>query len=186
MTRVIAGVAAGRRLAVPPGDAVRPTSDRVKEALFSSLAGRLRGAVVLDLFAGGGGLGIEALSRGATTVVFVEQDRRVAAVLRRNLETVGLVDRATVVTARARRFCREPVGGPFDLVLADPPYAVGEDEVVRLLTALVAALAPEALVVVERSRHGLGDATAVEGLRHAGDTRYGDTILRRYMRGSPS
>jgi len=126
--RVIAGIAKGRRLAAPPGSATRPTADRVKEALFSSLLPILGGASVLDLYAGSGALGIEALSRGAAHCTFIERDRTALRTLRDNLDALDLNDRARVVPGDAMVLCR---GIEADLVLADPPY--GFDEWTELL-----------------------------------------------------
>jgi 16S rRNA (guanine966-N2)-methyltransferase len=175
--RVIAGTAGGRPLKAPPGAGTRPTADRVKEALFSSL-GDLDGAVVLDLFGGSGALGIEALSRGADRAVLVEQDRRAVAVIRANLATTGTADRARVVAGAAERFCANPVGGPFDVVLLDPPYRVDVDAVGRLLAALGAAgaLAAGARIVLERDRRTPEPPPA--GTRLLADRAYGDTLLR--------
>jgi 16S rRNA (guanine966-N2)-methyltransferase len=134
--RVVAGTARGRRLEAPPGDGTRPTADRVREATFNALGslGVLEGSV-LDLFAGSGALGIEALSRGASTATFVDTDGRALATVRANLAATGLDDRATVVRSDALRFlARRP--GPFDLVLLDPPYSFADEEWARLLGAL--------------------------------------------------
>ncbi|MGE0880366.1 MAG: 16S rRNA (guanine(966)-N(2))-methyltransferase RsmD [Acidimicrobiia bacterium] len=120
--RVVAGEARGRRLVAPPGTATRPTSDRVREAIFNALTSLdvLDGALVLDAFAGSGALGIEALSRGARHCVFVERDRSAAAVVRQNLEATGLADRAEVIVGDGD----VAVGArAWDLVLLDPPYA---------------------------------------------------------------
>jgi 16S rRNA (guanine966-N2)-methyltransferase len=179
MTRVIAGAAGGRRLAVPPSG-VRPTGDRAREGLFNSLGTLLdlEGARVLDLYAGSGALGLEALSRGAAEVVFVESGPRVLPVLRRNLATVGLPGGRVVAGSVAT-----VVGGRaparFDLVLADPPYATPAEEVQAVLRALVAGewLAENAVVVVERSsREPPWEwPTPLAGLR---DRRYGEAVLR--------
>jgi 16S rRNA (guanine966-N2)-methyltransferase len=179
MTRLISGVAGGRRLKVP-SSGVRPTGDRAREGLFNSLGTLvdLEGAAVLDLYAGSGALGLEALSRGARTVVFVESSPKVLPVLRANLASVGLpggrVLAGSVPTV---------VGGApptrFDVVLADPPYATPAEEVQDVLRALVAGdwLAPGAVVVVERSSRE--DAwewpTPLDALR---DRRYGEALLR--------
>ena len=179
MTRLISGVAGGRRLKVPPSG-VRPTGDRAREGLFNSLGTLvdLECAAVLDLYAGSGALGLEALSRGARTVVFVESSPKVLPVLRANLASVGLpggrVLAGSVPTV---------VGGApptrFDVVLADPPYATPAEEVQDVLRALVAGdwLAPGAVVVVERSSRE--DAwewpTPLGALR---DRRYGEALLR--------
>jgi 16S rRNA (guanine966-N2)-methyltransferase len=135
--RVIAGTAKGRRLGpVPPG--VRPVSDRVREGLFSSLGEVVDGANVLDLFAGSGALGIEALSRGAARATFVERDRSAAAAIGANLRTTGFADRATVVRDDALRFVMRDGdrGARWDLVLADPPYEHPREEVEGILRGL--------------------------------------------------
>jgi len=135
--RIIAGVAKGRRLGpVPPG--VRPVSDRAREGLFSSLAPEIPGAQVLDLFAGTGALGIEALSRGAEHAVFVDRSHQAAAAVHANLATTGLADRATVVTAEAGSFLSraDRSHGPFDLALLDPPYELEGAELDAVLRDL--------------------------------------------------
>jgi 16S rRNA (guanine966-N2)-methyltransferase len=153
--RIIAGEAGGRRLAVPAGDGVRPTSDRVKESLFSALGpGRLVGARVLDLYAGSGALGLEALSRGATGALLVERDAAAARAIRTNVETLGFADRAVLRVAAVAAFLGGPVPGEaFDLVLLDPPYDTPAADVEGVLRLLVdgAWLAPDATVVVERA-----------------------------------
>jgi 16S rRNA (guanine966-N2)-methyltransferase len=174
--RVTGGRLGGRRLARPP-TGVRPSADRVREALFARLEG-LEGAAVLDLFAGTGALGIEAISRGAARVTFVERSRGSAAVLRRNLVSLGLGQEARLLredVGRAlRRLGRE--GQRFDLALLDPPYAEGE-ALVRALEGLVAErlLAARATVVVERGRRH--PVPPVAGLAPAGERRYGDTVV---------
>jgi 16S rRNA (guanine966-N2)-methyltransferase len=179
MTRLISGTAGGRRLKVPKAG-VRPTGDKAREALFNALTHLtdLRGAAVLDLYAGSGALGLEALSRGAATVVFVESAPGVLPVLKENLATVGLpggrVVKGSVPTV---------VGGTpparFDVVLADPPYTTPLDEVLTVLRALVTGewLAPEAVLVVERSsrEQPWEWPTPLTGLR---DRRYGEAQLR--------
>jgi 16S rRNA (guanine966-N2)-methyltransferase len=161
MTRVIAGAAGGRRLAVPPGTATRPTSDRAREGLFASVLselGSLDSKRVLDLYAGSGAVGLEALSRGAEHVLLVESDARAAAVIKSNIAAVGIAG-ATVVTDRAERLLARPPNAPdrYDLVFADPPYAMTAAAVTRVLTLLTDGwLAAGALVVVERAtRSGL-------------------------------
>jgi len=178
VTRIVAGVAGGRRIVVPPRG-TRPTSERVREALFSALEAvvGVDGARVLDLYAGSGALGLEALSRGATTAVFVESDRRAAELLRRNATSLGLtgavVHAVTVAAALAT-----PPAEPFDIVLADPPYAVGGEELRAMLDRLVENgwLAPGAVVVLERAvRSGEPDwPPALTPLR---SRKYGDTVL---------
>jgi 16S rRNA (guanine966-N2)-methyltransferase len=157
VTRIVAGVARGRRLAVPAGRGTRPTSDRAREGLFGTLTalrGTLAGARVLDLYAGSGAIGLEALSRGADHVLLVESDPAAARVIRANLAAVGLPG-ARVVTGQVSRALAGGPGTaePFDVVVADPPYAVANDEVTRMLIALASAgwLAPAAIVAVERA-----------------------------------
>ncbi|MDP9429851.1 MAG: 16S rRNA (guanine(966)-N(2))-methyltransferase RsmD [Actinomycetota bacterium] len=179
MTRLISGVAGGRRLRVPPSG-VRPTGDRAREALFNSLATLLdlEGAAVLDLYAGSGALGLEALSRGAACVVLVENGPRVLPVLRANLDAVGLPG-GRVVSGSVPTVVAGPPPVRFDLVLADPPYATPVAEVLGVLRALVAGgwLAEDAVVVVERSsrEEPFEWPTPLRGLR---DRRYGEAVLR--------
>jgi len=177
--RVIAGRLGGRRLTAPRGRDTRPTSDRVREALFSAL-GDVSGARVLDLYAGTGALGIEAVSRGAADATFVESARPALAALRENLASLGLAAR---VVARAVAACASAgaLTGPFDLVFADPPYAALAD-VPPAVAALVAAgaLAPGARVVVE---HAARDAApSIAGLSPRPTRTYGDTAVTIYDR----
>ena len=179
MTRVIAGTLGGRRLQTPAGRATRPTSDRVREALFSSLGDRLVGARVLDLFAGSGALAVEALSRGAAAAVLVESDARAAKAAAANVEALGLgaVARVRVMTAEA--FCARPQD-PFDLVLLDPPYATTLPDLYALLGRLRAGggLPAGALVVVERERRDPHlDAPPPGFLVPDRSRTYGDTTL---------
>jgi 16S rRNA (guanine966-N2)-methyltransferase len=178
MVRIVAGVAGGCRLTVPPRG-TRPTSDRVREAVFSALQARrdLDGIRVLDLYAGSGALGLEALSRGAVHVRFVESDRRAAAVLRRNVETLGLPG-AEVTTADVVAVLRGDPEQPYDVVLADPPYALDQDALGGVLTALVSGgwMAPGALVVVERAARVPAPAWP-EGVVALTNRRYGDTAV---------
>ncbi|MCW2701090.1 MAG: methyltransferase [Blastococcus sp.] len=179
MTRVIAGHAGGRRLKVPR-TGVRPTGDRAREALFNSLGSlvELHGAVVLDLYAGSGALGLEALSRGAASVVFVESGGGVLPVLKENLAVVGLPG-GRVVAGSVPTVVAGPPPGRFDVVLADPPYATSVEEVYGVLRALVDRdwLAPDAIVVVERSsrERDWEWPTPLVGLR---ERRYGEAVLR--------
>jgi 16S rRNA (guanine966-N2)-methyltransferase len=172
--RVIAGQYGGRRLVAPRGLATRPTTDRVREALFSALD-RVDGARVLDLYAGTGALGIEALSRGAASAVFVESARPAVAALRQNLEALGLTAAARVLAEPvARAVPKLAATSPFDLVFADPPYD-DVDAALAALEALVPSLAPGARVVLEHaSRRPPRPSAALVSLR----TRtYGDTAL---------
>jgi 16S rRNA (guanine966-N2)-methyltransferase len=179
MTRLISGVAGGRRLKVPRSD-VRPTGDRAREALFNSLGSLLdlSGAAVLDLYAGSGALGLEALSRGAASVVFVESSPGVLPVLKANLEAVGLPG-GRVIAGSVPTVVAGVAPDRFDLVLADPPYATPDDEVIGVLQGLSRGswLAPGAVVVVERSSRDrpFEWPTPLTGLR---DRRYGEALLR--------
>jgi len=173
--RVVAGRLGGRRLRAPRGAGTRPTSERVREALFSML-GPIDGGRVLDLFAGTGALGIEALSRGAASAVFVERDPRALAALSANLAELGLGaeeaeirrGEALAVLGAARE--RQET---YDLVFVDPPYAHAHDWERRLAVALPPLLAPGARVVAESDRRApLALALALERER-----RYGDTII---------
>ncbi|WP_328916446.1 MULTISPECIES: 16S rRNA (guanine(966)-N(2))-methyltransferase RsmD [unclassified Streptomyces] len=181
MTRVIAGAAGGRRLAVPPGTGTRPTSDRAREALFStwqSLRGTLEGARVLDLYAGSGAVGLEALSRGAAHVLLVEADPGALRVVRENTASLRLPG-AEVRAGRAEKTVAGPAPGqPYDVVFLDPPYDVGDDELREILLTLLANdwLSGEALVTVERRTRGgeFGWPGGFEGLR---SRRYGEATF---------
>ena len=167
----MAGVAGGRRLRVPPGRKLRPTSERVREAVFSSLGsmGAVRGARVLDLFAGTGALGIEALSRGAAAATFVEADPAAVRVIRANLADTGL-EGATVVHSDVARFLESP-GPDVDLAFADPPYAFDD-------WATVLARLPADLAVLEARRPvDPGPGWAVVRSARYGDTTV--TVIRR-------
>jgi len=184
VTRIIAGAARGRRLRVP-AEGTRPTTDRVREALFARLdhlLGGFAGVRVLDLFAGSGALGLEAASRGAAAVVLVERDRRAAAVARANAGAVG-VPGVRVVQRPVSAYLREPPR-PFDLVLADPPYEVASGDVEALLGRLCRGwLAPRAVVVVERPTRG-GDLRWPVGIGPLRAAVHGETTLW-YGRGAP-
>ncbi|MFI6036246.1 16S rRNA (guanine(966)-N(2))-methyltransferase RsmD [Streptomyces sp. NPDC051315] len=178
MTRVIAGVAGGRRLAVPPGTGTRPTSDRAREGLFSTwqslLGGPLDGERVLDLYAGSGAVGLEALSRGAGHVLLVEADARAVRTVRENVRTLGLPG-AEVRAGKARPIIQTPPDEPYDLVFLDPPYAVSDDDLREILLTLRTEgwLAPEALVTVERSTRG-GTFHWPDGFDAIRSRRYGE------------
>lgn len=174
--RVIAGTAKGHPLEVP-GRGTRPTADRVREALFSSLQSRLRGAQVVDLYAGSGALGIEALSRGAASATFVERDRNVHRVLRRNLGSTDLSERADVLVRDTRRALAEGLpGAPFDIALLDPPYRTDRHELAEVLELLADQLATGAIVVLERATRS-PDPPWPDRLRPGRVRRYGDTSL---------
>jgi 16S rRNA (guanine966-N2)-methyltransferase len=177
--RIVAGAAKGRGLATP-ASATRPTSDRVREALFNTVQARVRlaNARVLDLYAGTGAVGLEALSRGAAEAVFVENDRRALAVLRRNIATVGLPG-ASVVGRAVTAFLEAGAAEPFDLVFADPPYAMTEVKLGAVLASLAGRgwVGPDTLVVVEYSARNDVSAVASTLLTPALERRYGDTVL---------
>ncbi|WP_327680988.1 16S rRNA (guanine(966)-N(2))-methyltransferase RsmD [Kitasatospora sp. NBC_00458] len=181
MTRVIAGAAGGRRLAVPPGRGTRPTSDKAREAMFSTLEalrGSLQDTRMLDLFGGSGAVGLEALSRGARHVLLVEADAQAARVIRENVRTVGLPG-ALVKAAKAEKVIAGPAPeDPYDLVFLDPPYVVTDDEVREMLITLSAGgwLAADALVTVERSTRG-GEFGWPEGFEVLRSRRYGEGTL---------
>ena len=183
MTRVISGIVGGRRLITPPGATTRPTSDRVREALFSRLEHLdvLAGARVLDLYAGSGALGLEAASRGAAAVLLVESNRGAAKVARGNAAVVALPG----VVVREDTVERVLLAGPgargddrMGLVLLDPPYDVSEEVLADVLALLVVHrwLAPDALVVVERSSRS-PEPRWPAGLDAAGERRYGETRM---------
>ncbi len=173
--RIIAGAFGGRRLQTPRGDATRPTGDRVREALFSTL-GPLDGAHVLDLFAGSGALGLEALSRGASKVLFVEKARPAVAVLRANLEALGVEESVAQIHAgEAAAALRDASvrGDAYDLVLLDPPYRQAAALGATLSETLFPLLAPGARVVTESDRRD----PLVLDLPLIHERRYGDTLI---------
>jgi 16S rRNA (guanine966-N2)-methyltransferase len=180
MTRIIGGTAGGRRLKAPAGERTRPTSDRVREALFSSLdseLGSLTGLRFLDLYAGSGAVGLEARSRGAGVVTLVEQDRRTAALIQANLSSLGF-RRVELLTAAVGRVLSGPPRAPYDVVFLDPPYPLAESEVAANLAALVTHgwLAGGALVVVERSSRS-PEPDWPAGLAAIRSRKYGETTL---------
>jgi 16S rRNA (guanine966-N2)-methyltransferase len=181
VTRIVAGTFGGRRIAAPPGAGTRPTSDRVREALFSAVQAELElaGARFADLYAGSGAVGLEALSRGAAHVLLVESDARAARVIRENAAALRAGPAARLVTGRvATVLAAGPDGEPYDVVFADPPYAVPDEEVAAVLAALVdhGWLAPDAVVIVERSSR-TGPVPWVEGITAERSRRYGETTL---------
>ena len=199
MARVIAGEAGGRRLAVPDGRDTRPTSDRAREGLFStivSIMGSLAGTRVLDLYAGSGAVGLEALSRGADHVLLVEQGARATRVIRENIEAIGLpgavlaADRVERVLARGPAPAGgqdspapagdqdRPEGGRYDVVFADPPYALADTAVSQVLSLLADQgwLAPSALVIVERATRS-GPVSWPDGFVPDRTRRYGEATF---------
>lgn len=187
MTRIIAGEVGGQRLRTVPGTGTRPTSDRVREALFSaleSLRGPLPGARFLDLYAGSGAVGLEARSRGVAHSLLVERNRRAATVIEDNARRLHLAD-VEVCAAPVERLTRQPPSGaPYDVAFLDPPYSLPVAEVERVLAALTANgwLAAEAVVAVERSRRDdrWGWPEVLIPIR---ERRYGETMLWYGRRG---
>ncbi|MFF8783445.1 16S rRNA (guanine(966)-N(2))-methyltransferase RsmD [Streptomyces sp. NPDC015125] len=181
MTRVIAGTAGGRRLAVPPGNGTRPTSDRAREGMFSTweaLDGPLAGARVLDLYGGSGAVGLEALSRGAAHVLLVEADARAVRTIRDNVRAVGLPGVEVRAGKAEQTASAPPPGEPYDLVFLDPPYVVTDTELCEILLTLRGQgwLADEALVTVERSTRG-GAFPWPDGFAAIKARRYGEGTL---------
>jgi len=148
--RIIAGRLKGRRLTSPKWPGLRPTSDRLRETLFDILGARVKGASVLDLYAGTGASGIEALSRGASHVTFVERDRRALALMAENLARCGVGSGYAIIRADAERLDSTRLTGVFDLILLDPPYAEGSQE--AILAAAARHLGPGGLLVLEHAR----------------------------------
>ncbi|WP_274629980.1 16S rRNA (guanine(966)-N(2))-methyltransferase RsmD [Arvimicrobium flavum] len=178
--RIVGGELRGRALATPRGDHIRPTSDRTREAVFNVLAHRFdgapEGARVLDLFAGTGALGIEAMSRGAAHCLFIEESAEGRGLIRDNIEAFGLQGRTKIFRRDATRLGDAGTILPFDLVFADPPYGKGMGE--RALKAAKEGgwLRPAALCVVEEAASAVFDAVA--GFRLEDERNYGDTIVR--------
>jgi 16S rRNA (guanine966-N2)-methyltransferase len=181
VARVIAGEAGGRRLAVPGGRDTRPTSDRAREGLFATIAsmlGSLDGARVLDLYAGSGAVGLEALSRGAGHVLLVEHGTRAARVIRENIEAIGLPGAVLAADRVERVLARGPGGGRYDVVFADPPYALADAAVSQVLSLLAGQgwLAPGALVIVERATRS-GPVNWPDGFVPDRARRYGEATF---------
>ena len=184
--RIIAGEWRGRVIEAPPGQATRPTADRVRETLFSMLASRLGSfddLRVADLFAGSGALGFEALSRGAAHSTFVESDARASAVIRRNAEKFGASNRVQTLGGSALAL---PASGPFDLIFADPPYATGSGSAVAAAVSKAGWLAPGGWLSVETSRDDAVDpgGLTIEATRNVGRARL--TLLRLAWPSRPS
>lgn len=181
MTRIVAGVAGGRRLVVPPGTSTRPTSDRAREALFSTAEALLRtlaGRRVLDLYAGSGAVGLEALSRGAVAVLLVDDGRPATAALRANVAALGLAGAEVSALPVERLVAAPPAAAAYDMAFLDPPYSLDTAAVLAVLADLVGNgwLAPEALVVVERATRD-GAWTWPAGYTADRTRRYGEATL---------
>ncbi|MFF4775161.1 16S rRNA (guanine(966)-N(2))-methyltransferase RsmD [Microtetraspora fusca] len=180
MTRVIAGSAGGRRLAVPPGRGTRPTSDRAREGLFStvgSFLGSLDGARVLDLYAGSGAVGLEALSRGASHALLVESDAKAVRTIRQNIAALGLPG-AVLRAEKVERVLAQGSAEPYDFVFADPPYSVSDETVTRVLEALRSEgwVGEGTLVAVERESRGK-DLVWPQGFEEDRVRRYGEAAV---------
>jgi len=180
VTRIIGGTAGGRRLATPRGAQTRPTSDRVREALFSAIeawCGSLQGLRFLDLYAGSGAVGLEAWSRGAGIVTLVEQDKKTAGLIATNASTIGFPRANVIVSAVSTALAKEPAA-PYDIVFLDPPYPLAEEALGADLAALVENgwLVPGALVVVERSTRSPEPAWP-GGFEDVRGRKYGESTL---------
>ena len=187
MSRIIAGSRRGQRIAMPASDKTRPTTDRVREALFSAIASwagsageppetSLAGLAFCDLYAGSGAVGLEAASRGAGPVLLVEVDRRTCLTTTQNVSALGLS--ARVVTMKVEQLVRQPAGRPFDVVFADPPYDLAPAALAAVLANVVDSgwVAPDGLIVVERSRRS-EDVGWPAGFTGGWSRRYGESVL---------
>lgn len=172
--RIIAGEFKGRRLKTPTWEGLRPTSDKLRETLFNILAPRIAGAAVLDVFAGTGAVGLESLSRGAARAVFIEQDRRAAALIAANAALCGVENRCVIIRDRAERVLTRQRGDEwFDVIVVDPPYEF--EPLGELLDAAVGHLAPGGVLILEHASRRT--APAVTGARHTRTVRSGDSAL---------
>ncbi len=179
MTRIIGGSAGGRRIDAPRGTSTRPTSDRVREALFSAVeswCGSLQGLRFLDLYAGSGAVGLEAWSRGAGVVTLVEQDRRTAGLIADNAKTLGFTKANVVIGSVAATLLRPPAA-PYDVAFLDPPYPTPADEVDTNLARLASDwLVPGAMVILERSSRSRAPNWPA-GFTDTRERKYGETTL---------
>jgi 16S rRNA (guanine(966)-N(2))-methyltransferase RsmD len=186
MTRIVAGDLGGRRISAPPGRETRPTSDRVREALFSTLESQidLSGCRFVDLYAGSGAVGLEAASRGAAAVLLVESDARAARTIRANITALDLGAKCELAVGRLPAALNSAPKLPYDVVFADPPYELPEPDVTELLRTLVARhwLAADTVVVLERSARS-PEPARVEGVTSERGRRYGESMLW-YLRAS--
>jgi 16S rRNA (guanine966-N2)-methyltransferase len=179
--RISGGSERGRRVAAPQRSGTRPTAGRVKQALFNILSSRTSDARFLDLYAGTGLVGLEALSRGAGHAAFVESDAGVCRQLKKTLESCGYNDRSKVYTMKAERFVNQPVSKPYDVVFVDPPYH--SDELDKMLPSLGAnaIIAPGGVVVIEHF-HKIQLPAHTGHLIRGKSYRYGNTFLTMYHR----
>jgi 16S rRNA (guanine(966)-N(2))-methyltransferase RsmD len=175
--RIIAGASKGRRLKAPTWPGLRPTSDKLRETLFNIVAARVPDARVLDLFAGSGAIGLEALSRGASWAVFIENDRRAAALIEQNAELCGVRDRCVIIRDAARRALANPIDGdPFDLVILDPPYDF--EPLGDVIDEATHHLAPDGVLIVEHaSRRAMPAVNRADAVR---TVRSGDSALTMF------
>ncbi len=150
--RVIAGKAKGHSIKAPKGMSTRPTSDKVREAIFSTIADKVTGARVLDLFAGSGALGVESLSRGAKHCVFVDNSVAAMSVIRENLVSVGFESRAVVIKKDVFRYLKSYKEASFDLIFLDPPYKIGVKEILRVIKSCLGLISKEGLIVIEHTK----------------------------------
>ena len=185
MTRIVAGAFGGRRLAVPVGEETRPTSDRVREALFSTLESltEIEGCRFADLYAGSGAVGLEAASRGAAHVLLVEAQARAARSIRSNIATLGLDSVCHLVTTRVASVLAAPPDEAYDVIFADPPYGLADVELAAATAAIVERgwLGPDGVLVLERSTRS-GEPAAIEGVTAERARRYGESTLWYFRR----
>jgi 16S rRNA (guanine966-N2)-methyltransferase len=182
--RILGGALRGRRLIGPSGAATRPTAGRVKSALFNILSELVPGACFLDLYAGTGLIGIEALSRGARCVTFVESNPASCRVVKRNLERCGFTHLAAVRRMSASRFLKQPVGGPYDIAFVDPPYHNDEELNILPILGAGAIIASTGVVVIEHF-HKVQLPVQVGRLDFLKSYRHGDTLLSLYQHRTP-
>ena len=175
--RITGGIGRGRKLKVPAGSKVRPTSDKVKQALFNILGERVPGAVFLDLFAGAGGVGLEALSRGAERVVFVDGSRESLDAVKQNIDQAGFSVQAEAILSKVEPFLRKH-SGPYDIVFLDPPYAMEMLPLLQLI-ATSGLLKPDAVIIAEHFKKHPSPERAGE-LALYREAIYGDTVLAFY------
>ncbi len=181
--RITGGTGKGRRLRVPGGSRVRPTSDKVKQALFNILGARVRDAWFLDLFAGTGGIGIEAISRGASQVWFVDESRESLQVTRQNLDQAGFGDKAKVVASRAESFLRK-TQEQFDIIFLDPPYSLEQQPLLEVVSES-GVLRQDSIVVFEHFKKQQSPRAAGR-LDLEREAVYGDTVLAFYRMSEPA
>lgn len=181
--RVIGGLARGRRILAPRGRSTRPTSDYVREVLFDLLTQQVEGRTFLDLYAGTGAVGIEALSRGAAVAVFVEHNRLALTMLYRNLEASGFRNRAEVVPMEVLRYLRQAAccSRSFDLIFLDPPYLHSDASAAMSVIASTEILTPSGMAILERSVK-VDPVHVPAGLALIREVRHGDTALQLYQR----